>query len=82
MAQTKFSGPVNSTAGFAGNISATVLTSSSATITNLLCTSLTIGSAVISVVAKSGTVSSQMGYIKVMVGATTAYLALYASLTP
>lgn len=87
MAQTKFSGPVVSDNGFigavVGNVSATVLTASSGTITNLLCTSLTIGSTKIGVVvnAASGAVSAQQGYIQVLVGATTAYIALYKSVT-
>ena len=83
MAQTKFSGPVVSTTGFVGNVSATVLTSSSGTVTNLLCTSLTIGSTKIGTVinAASGAVSAQQGYIQVLVGATTAYIALYKSVT-
>lgn len=87
MAQTKFSGPVASTNGFigavVGNVSATVLTASSGTITNLLCTSLTVGSTKIGVVvnATSGAVSAQQGYIQVLVGATTAYIALYKSVT-
>jgi hypothetical protein len=73
MAQTKFSGPVVSTNGFVGNVSATVLT----------CTSLTVGTTKIGTVinAASGLVSAQTGYIQVLVGATTAYIALYKSLT-
>jgi len=83
MAQTKFSGPVVSTNGFVGSVSGTVLTASSGTITNLLCTSLTVGSTKIGVVvnAASGAVSAQQGYIQVLVGATTAYIALYKSVT-
>jgi len=83
MAQTKFSGPVVSTNGFVGNVSGTVLTASSGTITNLLCTSLTVGSTKIGVVinAASGTVSAQQGFIQVLVGATTAYIALHKSVT-
>jgi hypothetical protein len=66
-----------------GNVSATVLTASSGTITNLLCTSLTVGSTKIGTVinAASGAVSAQQGYIQVLVGATTAYIALYKSVT-
>jgi hypothetical protein len=84
MAQTRFSGPVKSDNGFIGDIaSATVLTASSGTVTNLLCTTLTIGSTKTtganSVV--SGTVSAQLGYMQVLVGSTTAYIALYKSLT-
>ena len=87
MAKTTFSGPVESDNGFigavVGNVSATVLTASSGTITNLLCTSLTVGSTTIGVVvnAASGAVSAQQGYIQVLVGATTAYIALYKSVT-
>jgi hypothetical protein len=83
MAQTKFSGPVVSDNGFIGDVSATVLTASSATVTNLLCTSLTVGSTkfAVAVNAASGLVSAQTGYIQVLVGATTAYIALYKSVT-
>jgi hypothetical protein len=87
MAKTTFSGPVESDNGFigavVGNVSATVLTAASGTITNLLCTSLTVGSTKIGVVvnAASGAVSAQQGYIQVLVGATTAYIALYKSVT-
>ena len=87
MAKTTFSGPVESDNGFigavVGNVSATVLTAASGTITNLLCTSLTVGSTKIGVVvnAASGAVSARQGYIQVLVGATTAYIALYKSVT-
>jgi hypothetical protein len=87
MAKTTFSGPVESDNGFigavVGNVSATVLTAASGTITNLLCTSLTVGSTKIGTVinAASGAVSAQQGYIQVLVGATTAYIALYKSVT-
>lgn len=83
MAQTKFSGPVASTNGFIGDVSATVINASSGTITNLLCTSLTVGSTKIGVVinSASGVVSAQQGFIQVLVGATTAYIALYKSVT-
>lgn len=87
MAKTTFSGPVESDNGFigavVGNVSATILTASSGTITNLLCTSLTVGSTKIGTVinAASGAVSAQQGYIQVLVGATTAYIALYKSVT-
>ena len=72
MAKTTFSGPVESDNGFIGDVS-----------TNLLCTSLTVGSTKIGVVvnAASGSVSAQQGYIQVLVGATTAYIALYKSVT-
>ena len=87
MARTTFSGPVKSDNGFegdiVGNVSATVLTASSGTVTNLLCTSLTVGTTKLAVAvnAASGTVSAQVGYIQVLVGSTTAYIALYKSVT-
>jgi len=83
MAKTTFSGPVESDNGFIGDVSATVIKAASSTITNLLCTSLTVGSTKIGVVvnAASGAVSAQQGYIQVLVGATTAYIALYKSVT-
>ena len=87
MARTTFSGPVKSDNGFEGNIvgnvSATVLTASSGTVTNLLATSLTIGNTKIGTVinAASGAVSNQVGYLQVLVGSTTAYIALYTSVT-
>jgi hypothetical protein len=78
MANTTFTGPVISLNGFSG----TVLTVASATIDNLVCTSLTIGSTKLtSGSAVSGTVSAQLGYIPVMVGSTTAYIGLYRSIT-
>ena len=88
MARTTFSGPVKSDNGFEGDVagsaaSFTVLRASSGTVTNLLATSLTVGSTKIGVAvnAASGNVSSQVGYIQVLVGSTTAYIALYQSLT-
>jgi len=74
MAQTRFSGPVLSDNGFAtsGTISATVLTATSATINNIRFSN---GN------ATSGLVSAQLGYIPVLVGATTAYIALFRSFT-
>ena len=83
MAKTTFSGPVESDNGFIGDVSATVINAASGTITNLLCTSLTVGSTKIGTVinAASGAVSAQQGYIQVLVGATTAYIALYKSVT-
>ena len=78
MASTTFSGPVNSTNGFSGS----VLTASSATVANLVCTTLTIGSTKITTAnAASGVVSAQIGYIPVLVGSTTAYIGLYRSFT-
>jgi hypothetical protein len=83
MARTTFSGPVKSDNGFEGNFVSGTISSASGVITNLLCTTLTIGSSVLttgSVV--SGTVgSTQLGYIPVKIGATTAYIPLYVSLT-
>jgi len=84
MATTTFTGPVVSLNGFASSaaISATVLTAASGTITNLLCSTLTIGSTKLtSGSAVSGAVSAQLGYIPVMVGSTTVYIGLYRSLT-
>ena len=83
MAKTTFSGPVQSDNGFIGDVSSTVFTASSATVTNLVTTSLTVGTTKIGVAvnAASGAVSNQVGYIQVLVGATTAYIALYTSVT-
>jgi hypothetical protein len=87
MAKTTFSGPVQSDNGFigalSGTVNATTLTAGSATVTNLLCTSLTVGSTKIGVAvnAASGAVSNQVGYLQVLVGSTTAYIALYTSVT-
>ena len=83
VAKTSFSGPVQSDNGFIGDMSGTVLTASSGTVTNLLCTSLTVGSTKIGVAvnAASGAVSNQVGFIQVLVGSTTAYIALYTSVT-
>ena len=92
MARTTFSGPVRSDNGFEGNVvsgtvsasavSATVLTAASGTVTNLLTTTLTIGNTKLTAGSGlSGVVANQTGYINVMVGATTAYIALYKSLT-
>jgi len=78
MANTTFTGPVNSLNGFSG----TILTVASATVTNLVCTSLTIGSTKLTTGSVSGTVATQAGRIPVLVGSTTLYIALYSSLTP
>jgi len=78
MANTRFSGPVNSDNGFSG----TILTVASATITNLVCTSLTIGTTKLTTGSVSGTIADQAGRIPVLVGSTTRYIALYSSLTP
>lgn len=92
MARTTFSGPVRSDNGFEGSVlsgtisgsagSLTVFTSASGTITNLLCTSLTIGSTKLTNGSVSGTVADQVGRIPVLVGTTTLYIGLYSSLTP
>jgi len=82
MAKTTFSGPVESDNGFIGSVSATVLVASSATITNLIATSGKISNVTINAAnAASGAVSAQLGYVPVLVGATTAYIALYKSVT-
>jgi len=78
MAQTRFSGPVVSDNGFSGTI-----LSSSAVISNLTVTSLTIGSTLLTNGSVSGVVGgSQLGRIPVLIGSTTRYIALYDSLTP
>ena len=77
MARTTFSGPVKSDNGFEGSIAA-----DSAVITNLLCTTLTIGSTKLTTGSVSGTVSVQTGRIPVLVGSTTLYIGLHASLVP
>ena len=78
MARTTFSGPVASDNGFIGAID-----SASATITNLVCTTLTIGSTVLTTGSVSSGVvgTTQLGYIPVKIGATTKYIPLYTSLT-
>jgi hypothetical protein len=78
MANTTFTGPVNSLNGFSG----TILTVASATIDNLVCTSLTIGSTKLTTGSVSGTIADQAGRIPVLIGSTTRYIALYSSLTP
>ena len=77
MARTTFSGPVASDNGFIG-----VVASDSAVITNLLCTTLTIGTTKITGGTATGTVANQVGRIPVLVGSTTLYIGLYSSLTP
>jgi hypothetical protein len=78
MARTTFSGPVKSDNGFEGAIA-----SDSAVITNLACTTLTIGSTTLTTgSAVSGAVgATQLGYIPVKIGAVTKYIPLYTSLT-
>jgi hypothetical protein len=77
MARTTFSGPVASDNGFIG-----VIASDSAVVTNLRCTTLTIGSTKLTTGSVSGTVSVQAGRIPVLIGSTTLYIGLYASLVP
>ena len=83
MARTTFSGPVKSDNGFEGDFVSGTISSASGVITNLLCTTLTIGSSVLttgSVV--SGVVGTdQVGYLPVKIGATTKYIPLYTTLT-
>jgi len=82
MARTSFSGPVRSLNGFEGNMLSGTISSASGNVTNLVTTSLTIGTTKLtSGNAASGAVSAQLGFIPVMVGATTAYIALYRSVT-
>jgi hypothetical protein len=55
----------------------------SATITNLVATTLTIGSTKLTNGSVSGVVGgSQLGRIPVLIGSTTRYIQLYDSLTP
>ncbi len=88
MANTTFTGPVNSLNGFSGTVmtagsaNITVLTSASATVTNLLAKTLTIGTTKITAGNVSGTIADQLGRIPVLIGSTTRYIALYSSLTP
>ena len=82
MAQTRFSGPVRSDNGFVGTFLSGTISSSSANITNLVVTSLTIGSTLLTNGSVSGTVAGQLGRIPVLIGSTTRYIALYDSLTP
>jgi hypothetical protein len=80
MASTTFTGPVNSLNGFSG-----VILSPSATVTNLIATTGTITNLSFDRVltaSPSGTVSTQVGRIPVLVGSATFYIGLYASLTP
>ena len=93
MARTTFSGPVRSNNGFEGDVisgtissssvSATVLTAASGTITNLLATTLTIGSTKLTNGSVSGVVGgTQAGRIPVLIGSATRFIQLYDSLTP
>jgi hypothetical protein len=82
MARTTFSGPVRSLNGFEGNMLSGTISAASANITNLVVTSLTIGSTKLTNGSVSGTVAGQLGRIPVLIGSTTRYIALYDSLTP
>lgn len=84
MSRTSFSGPVASDNGFIGDMSATVFTASSATVTNLTATSLNIGaSTTITAAAFSGTIgSTQQGFLPIKINGTTKYIAIYNSVTP
>ena len=85
MGTTTFSGPVVSNNGFVGDVVGAfsgTINSPSANITNLLCTTLTIGSTKLTTGSVSGTVSVQAGRIPVLIGSTTLYIGLYASLVP
>jgi hypothetical protein len=82
MAQTRFSGPVRSDNGFIGDMLSGTISASSGNITNLVTTTLTIGTAKVTLgSAVSGTVSSNLGYLQVMVGANTRYIGLFQSIT-
>lgn len=82
MARTSFSGPVRSLNGFEGDMLSGTISADSANITNLVVTSLTIGSTKLTNGSVSGTVAGQLGRIPVLIGSTTRYIALYDSLTP
>ena len=83
MARTTFSGPVKSDNGFEGNLVSGTVSASAVSASVLVATSATINNVVVSNAnAASGAVSAQLGYIPVLVGSTTAYIALYSSLTP
>lgn len=82
MARTTFSGPVRSNNGFEGDMLSGTISASSGNITNLVTTTLTIGTAKVTMgSAVSGTVSSNLGYLQVMVGANTRYIGLFQSIT-
>ena len=82
MARTTFSGPVRSNNGFEGNMLSGTISAASANITNLVVTSLTIGTTKLTTGSVSGTIADQAGRIPVLIGSTTRYIALYSSLTP
>jgi hypothetical protein len=82
MARTTFSGPVKSDNGFEGNLVSGTVSTSALSATVLTAVSATLGNVVFSNAnAASGAVSAQLGYIPVLVGSTTAYIALYQSVT-
>jgi len=82
MARTTFSGPVRSDNGFEGNMVSGTVSASFVSASVLVATSATINNVVVSNAnAASGAVSAQLGYIPVLVGSTTAYIALYQSVT-
>ena len=82
MARTTFSGPVRSDNGFEGNMVSGTVSASFVSASVLVATSATINNVVVSNAnAASGLVSAQLGYIPVLVGSTTAYIALYQSVT-
>lgn len=82
MARTTFSGPVRSDNGFEGNMVSGTVSASAVSASVLVATSATINNVVVSNAnAASGAVSAQLGYIPVLVGSTTAYIALYQSVT-
>jgi ABC-type uncharacterized transport system substrate-binding protein len=72
MARTTFSGPVKSDNGFEGDIAGNLVSA----------TTLVIGTTTVTAGVATGTVSAQAGYIPVVVGGVTKYIALYSSLTP
>lgn len=82
MARTTFSGPVKSDNGFEGNLVSGTVSASFVSASVLVATSATINNVVVSNAnAASGAVSAQLGFIPVLVGSTTAYIALYQSVT-
>lgn len=82
MARTTFSGPVRSDNGFEGNMVSGTVSASFVSASVLVATSATINNVVVSNAnAASGAVSAQLGFIPVLVGSTTAYIALYQSVT-
>jgi hypothetical protein len=82
MARTTFTGPVRSNNGFEGDMLSGTISASSGNITNLTTTTLTIGTAKVTMgSAVSGAVSANLGYLQVMVGASTRYIGLFQSIT-